>query len=442
MDLDWRITLATLVLSIILPFGVLVSRNNVKQSRQEIIQALEAFFRSGAADDPDQWHIIPSFEFVKNKYHVPGEGGTHRRSADVSLAWYIVPVTIFTLLCFIGFQVALAIKDTTCFVKGQAVCGPYVPSEMLFLIGGENATEAHREFYARAGMTVLAFSFLGAYLSSARMLVRSVANFDLAPLSFFRASLTIIGAGMIAVTLWRAAPFDALADRETTFPAWVGMAFILGFVPGLAERILMTIWRRGRVKDMDERATERTKIVPLEIIQGIDADIRSRLEDFNLFDVQNLAKANPILLFVETPFGIYQSFDWVAQAQLINAVGVDRFFNLRDLGINTIFELEGIMLGDDVPDSLRYRVARTLMADKPDTPLPPTSDAEVRTSLVEDASALVLVMVGDLATRRLRQIKLTIEGKLRPFAPGRSSRPTPPDLSRRPPTLEVLKPPA
>lgn len=151
---------------------------------------------------------------------------------------------------------------------------------------------------------------------------------------------------------------------------------------------------------------------PVEVIDGIDTEIRSRLADFNIFSVQNLATANPIMLFVETPFGIYQSIDWVAQAQLFAAVGPRPVIRLWALGIRTIFDLEkAVLLEGHTTPALRQAVARALLADTDEAmrkhigpPEGPFDDATVK--------ALIENKADDPHVRRLRQITMRIEARL------------------------------
>ena len=67
---------------------------------------------------------------------------------------------------------------------------------------------------------------------------------------------------------------------------------------------------------------------PVDIIDGIDSDIRDRLADHHIRSTQNLATANPLMSFVETPYGVYQIMEWVAQAQLCCSVGPDKLIRL------------------------------------------------------------------------------------------------------------------
>ncbi len=224
---------------------------------------------------------------------------------------------------------------------------------------------------------------------------------------------------MIVVALWRTLPssvslFESSADLARYKPnsegwtkqLWFAAAFVIGFIPGLAERYIISIWRRGNVKQIEGRALEQTKTIPLELIEGIDADIRAKLEDFNLFDVQNLATANPIMLFVETPYGIYQSIDWVAQAQLATSVGISRYLVLRNFAIRNLFDLERLFI-DEKPESartLKGKISNILLYSTEERNPSPNENSNI-----EDATALVRLMIDDLAFLRLRQIWKTIE---------------------------------
>jgi hypothetical protein len=298
--------LAIFLLSLALPVGIMVSRNNVKSRRQEIIADMEEFLRPPPGSRTERaWQILPSFEFVKVKYFMGGKG--QEREREFSIRLFSVPVLVFVLVSALGFTGAFLVT-TGCFTanaEGRQTACPMFPGGIpasVFLAGGVSGGVPGG--YLEAALTVASFAFLGSYAQSMRTLLRAVSNFDLSPLTFFRQSVTIFGAIFIVVTAWRTAPMNVLGTTPGVegfagqFQPWYAAAFVMGLVPGLAERHLVSLWRRGLLKEVDRRAIEASKTVPLEIIDGIDADIRARLEEFNLFDVQNLATANHIMMFV------------------------------------------------------------------------------------------------------------------------------------------------
>jgi len=400
-------------LACLLPIGILVTRNNVKERRQEIIKDLEKFFEDSPSNLNKIWSVIPSFEFVKTKYMISKEGNVERK--NIGLLWYSPAILTFVLFSFGGFSATFLMSTSSCFSTDTSECllGKMVDSIFFVnsLNGNRDVTQLAIIADIKATLTITVFAFLGAYVASIKMFLRAIGNFDLSPMTFFRANYYILCTVFLAVALWRGMPGqlpNPIANQ--TIMLWYIVAFGLGFFPGIAERRILSLWRDGQVKKLDQRALDSTKSVPLEIIDGIDGEIRARLEEFNLFDVQNLATANPILLFVETPFGIYQSIDWVAQAQLCIAVGIERFLILRDLGVRTIFDLqrtfENSVDGVAGSNEFRYRVS-VILLKKPELD---------RGDLVKEAAFFVEdVIMDDLATLRLRQIWNTIAEKLKSF---------------------------
>jgi hypothetical protein len=145
-------------------------------------------------------------------------------------------------------------------------------------------------------------------------------------------------------------------------PGWYVFAFFLGLTPDVVINLSTSLaqWVAGSRSPKGD-AFHRTKSVPLDVIDGVDFFIRFRLQQANIFEVQNLAVANPIMMFVETPFGVYQCVDWVAQAQLCTVVGADRFVALRRYNIRTIFDLERALLSVHSTSQMRRFVVSLML---------------------------------------------------------------------------------
>jgi hypothetical protein len=266
---------------------------------------------------------------------------------------------------------------------------------------------------ARA-VTVAGIAFLGGYIFQLRYLVRSTLNQELSALAFVRATLQILQVMTVALVAYRV--FDATASTASAgFAAAIGAAFIFGLFPNLGvAKIAKAV--RVRTKTVDDDAMATAKLVPLEVIDGIDAETAFRLEESNLFDVQNLATINPIALYAETPFSLHEILDWVLQAQLCTNVGATAFARLKQHHVRTIFDLERAVLARGVPASyLRaigavffqgtdagFRRALGLPVQGGD---PPADGVEIDPEVVRHA---VAIMVDDLHIHRLRALWRTM----------------------------------
>jgi hypothetical protein len=192
-------------------------------------------------------------------------------------------------------------------------------------------------------------------------------------------------------------------------------AFAVGFVPELGLRTLLRASKLRYFKSEDESVYNTFSATPVEVIDGIDTDVRSRLSLHNIVSVQNLATANPIMLFVETPYGVYQIIDWVAQAQLCSALGPKAVIEFWKLGIRTIFDLERALMGASSTRELRHEVGKIIVLGRSAeeqgrlglAPASTPSDAADKTVL-----ALASIILDDLHIQRLRQIANRIAERL------------------------------
>ncbi len=194
------------------------------------------------------------------------------------------------------------------------------------------------------------------------------------------------------------------------------LAFAVGFLPDagfawVAGKARLILGSRSASIGRGEGQT------PLTVIDGIDFMTAYGLNERKIFNVQNLAAANPIMLQIEMPAGIYTIMDWVAQAQLCAAVGPRRFLLLRRLNLGTIFDLERAVLDPAAPLGLKQMVGTVLLANDGRTsifqnfgvrPLDVTyrdfDKAMTAWVNVEVIEHLVRLIMDDLYVRRFRQL--------------------------------------
>ncbi len=182
--------LGIVLCAFLLPYGILVTRDNVKLRRQETIKELERFFRT---DKNNRASIIPSFEFVKTKYYIttPIDIQTNRISenTEIPMRWYSIPVIIFSGLSAICFYISTVLMVDSALDYEGIVGGRInvfkvsdaIPKSVFF-VGGAIEKGLDLDKYFVDVISVAMFAFLGSYIASIKMLIRSVANFNLSPL--------------------------------------------------------------------------------------------------------------------------------------------------------------------------------------------------------------------------------------------------------------------
>ncbi|MBP2230710.1 hypothetical protein J2847_004015 [Azospirillum agricola] len=392
-------TLGLLGLSFILPLTIFIGRSNIKSVRQKIITDLEAVFRiDGHGADT----LIPSFEFAAYKYralphHMEGRQPSEWRA-------YLLPVTVFIMVTFSGFVASSGLLVT------RERLEQYQPlfSGMKLATVSDQASMIAMMDYQLQTMAVLTFTFLGAYIWSIDYLVRRISNYDLSPISFLRVTTHILLACVTSVTLHhgymdltQATPATSLTDR---MPDLI-VAFLVGFFPRLGLQTLLSRVPQLQIRRTDPRAQAFMREHPIDMVLGIGPAIRFRLAEFEIEDVQNLATANPILLFVETPYGIYETMDWVAQAQLMLALDLDQIEALRVINVRTIFDIERFM---QRPES-RPRLVAALNTPRTDGKTVILADRGITLDTLE---SVVGAIGEDLHVQRLRQIWRNVELKL------------------------------
>jgi hypothetical protein len=326
----------------------------------------------------------------------------------------------FFSVCFAGFLILLVPKAWL--LSGTPGEFPRITYSLLWTMKPElgGAMQTDMAELARA-VTVAGIAFLGGYIFQLRYLVRATLNQELGALSFVRATLQIVQGVIVALVAYRVLDQSHVgnaaggAGGDAAFAAALATAFVFGLFPSFG---LMKIAKAARIraKTVDEAAMAQAKIVPLEVIDGIDAETAFRLEESNLYDVQNLAAINPIGLYAESPFSLYEIFDWVLQAQLCVNVGATAFAALKKHRIRTIFDLERAVLAEGAPERYLRAIGNVIFegADpgfRQAVGLPrlatdaPAEGVDIDPATVRHA---VAIMADDLHIHRLRALWRTM----------------------------------
>ncbi len=395
--------LASMVLSLLVPSVFVFIRESVKKQRQETIRDLESVFH--LPDPQTKDGIVPSFEFVKYKYFFKRVDQVEERKDDFKIIhWIISAVPLVIVMTLVNIVVLN--------ILFRHILG----FEFSYLTPAF-AKNDHLPTY----LWIIAASYSGGFVFMIRSFYRAINNFDLSPLSFVGACLNIVSA-MIAALIFvygimhvfgvftPPAQLDAnaLMKAQGIDSVTLGMAiiaaFAIGLMPQLATRNILWSSRLRYYKKEDIQIYKSFSAIPVEVIDGIDTEIRDKLGDFHISAVQNLAAANPLMLFVETPYGVYQIMDWVAQAQLCCSVGPKGLTKLWNLGIRTIFDLERAALDNACYDEdLLQHIGKIIL----DIPNPPNG-AIPTTMIIAD----IRLRLEHPHVQRLRQIFIRVRDRL------------------------------
>lgn len=434
-------------LAVMVPVAIIVIRAQVRYNRIELIDLFARTF-----DLPPHSKFggnLISFEFVRGKYY--GDLPDAARNGDLTkvprfpfqvLSDWMLLFCGIPFIVFSGFGMFIIFGHPSLFSTGGTVEAWLKPS--LLAVGGLPSNllsvPAMIDAYHTNVLTLAAVAFAGSYFFSIRLFLRAVVAFDLSPVTFLRAFLHMVLSVVLVVVAYRVVPSteqmaalgqSALAVLQGTdskpWPdydpttgvgyGWMLLALAFGFVPESA--LTYVLQKAGfSFKDRLSQLEKHSKVVPVTLLDGIDQLTAFRLEEAYIFDVQNLAAFNPIMLHIESPFGIYTTIDWVAQAQLCLEFGPERFLALRTLNIRTIFDLQEVVLrgSAEITDAVADILFQTDNRDgdlRKDLGLKTLPKLHLQAgepgALITDAKraalqTLVAAITGDLHVKRLRQL--------------------------------------
>ncbi len=188
--------------------------------------------------------------------------------------------------------------------------------------------------YRRGALLVYGMAFLGAYLWGLRTIFRRYAMNDLVPSTFYGLALRMIFASMVALLTYHAMdPLTNSGSELLSSNLMPAAAFLIGMFPQRAIR-----WLTHRINFLNYDKNSSARTMPLEVIEGIDAFDKMRLEELGIDNCYDLAASDFIPLLFKTPYCARQLIDWLLQAKLCIRFG-DNVKILRGFGIRTIVDL-------------------------------------------------------------------------------------------------------
>ncbi len=402
----WYLILAV-GLAILVPVALITTGAELRKVRLRIVEDLrDTVFMKNPQ--------LPQLKLALARYDRARTADDRPSRQDEVKQW--AGAFIYALVSFFGFVVLFTPVAALLNGPGHS---PGVTETLFWLpewTAPDRVDESLRRSVAVAGM-----AFLGGYVFNMRYLVRQTLNQELSALAFVRSAIRLLQGIIFAIVVYQVGatalpaatgtpPSDAASGG---FALALGVAFILGYFPdlGLAK---IAKWARVHVKSVDRDALKNARIIPLEIIDGIDHEVSFRLQESNIYDVQNLAVANPVELYAETPYTLLQTFDWVLQAQLCLVTGVQAFSELKRHKIRTIFDLERAFLSSGVPDDYRRALCSVVLADASECfrkgiGLPPKpNDCDAATASEITVRHLIAITCDDLHVHRLRALWVAI----------------------------------
>ncbi len=222
--------------------------------------------------------------------------------------------------------------------------------------------------YQQGALLAYGIGFMGAYLWGLQSIFRRYSMNDLLPVAFFHFGLRMIFASFAALLIYHAvggfqtnpAPKEGQDLTTVMMPTSDGLLLITVFLVGMFPQrgVKWMTSKVGRLISSDHPSVQQ---LPLEMIQGMTAYDKDRLEELGIDSCYDLATADFIPMLLKTPYPARELIDWILQAKLCVRFG-ESVDVLRQQGLRTINDLEG--LDDEFLDQLARDTPLTLSSLK------------------------------------------------------------------------------
>ncbi len=201
--------------------------------------------------------------------------------------------------------------------------------------------------YQHGALMMYGIGFMGAYLWGLQSIFRRYAMNDLLPVAFFHFGLRMIFSPMVALIFYHVVggfngDYSTQADsnQQLLSPSADGLMLLLAFVIGMfPNRGIKWMMSRATLLTSENHASVQN--LPLEMIEGLSAFDKDRLQELGIDSCYDLATADFIPLLLKTPYGSRELIDWLLQAKLCVRFG-DSVDALREQGFRLITDLEGL----------------------------------------------------------------------------------------------------
>jgi hypothetical protein len=228
----------------------------------------------------------------------------------------------------------------------------------------------NQDFPIKGSRLIFGMAFLGAYFWGVQYVFRRYVLNDLIPGVFFSLAIRMLLASTLALLIFNAfasAEGDSVAGTTIDMALWPAVAFLIGTFP---QRGLL--WLASRVPMLAAKPDPSVRIMPVDMIEGIEAYDKMRLHELGIDSCHDLAVADFIPLVLKTSYGAREVTDWILQAKLCIYCG-PAVADLRHQGIRGIVELADLtdeqildLAKKTAASELSLRRARDLIARDPD----------------------------------------------------------------------------